>query len=157
MKALNKRTGQLEKVYVKALDSMPVGTVVEFNGQASDIPSGWEVISGKSYVAYELWTNPNPTSSFSGQDVEISLSGYAMIEIFYTRFQGIKILSNRIPFSSNEQTELNYSDYDSGSVRSWNRNVTLSTTKIAFGDCKINNTTTNTGLIPYKIIGYKEV
>lgn len=50
MKALNKQTGQLEKVYVKALDSMPVGTIVDFNGQASDIPSGWDVVSDKSIM-----------------------------------------------------------------------------------------------------------
>lgn len=42
MKARNPSTGTLETVYVKALDSMPVGTEVDFDGSASDIPTGWE-------------------------------------------------------------------------------------------------------------------
>ena len=42
MKARNPSTGTLETVYVKALDSMPVGTIVDYDGQASDIPTGWE-------------------------------------------------------------------------------------------------------------------
>ena len=58
MRALNKQTGQLEKVYVKALDSMPVGTIVEFDGQASDIPVGWEEITDfNSYSTSEVKTN----------------------------------------------------------------------------------------------------
>lgn len=42
MKALNPNTGTYDTIYVKALDSMPVGTIVGFDGQASDIPTGWE-------------------------------------------------------------------------------------------------------------------
>ena len=41
MKALNPSTGNLEEVYVRALDGMPVGTIVDYDGQASDIPTGW--------------------------------------------------------------------------------------------------------------------
>lgn len=41
MKALNPSTGNLEEVYVKALDSLPVGTIVDYDGQTSDIPTGW--------------------------------------------------------------------------------------------------------------------
>lgn len=37
-----KDDGQFKEIYVKALDSMPVGTIVEYIGQASDIPTGWE-------------------------------------------------------------------------------------------------------------------
>lgn len=35
-------TGQFKEIYVKALDSLPVGTIVDYDGQASDIPTGWE-------------------------------------------------------------------------------------------------------------------
>ena len=42
MKARNPSTGTLDTVYVKALDSMPVGTIVDYDGQAGDIPTGWE-------------------------------------------------------------------------------------------------------------------
>ena len=103
----------------------------------------------------ELWTNSSPTSSFASQTIGITLTDYKYIEIYYSRFTGTKILCNKIPFSNSSiQTELNYSDYDNG-ARSWNRNATIDTTGIQFGNCSINGTTTNTGLIPYKIIGYK--
>lgn len=42
MKARNPSTGNLEEVYVKALDSMPVGSEIDFIGSTSDIPTGWE-------------------------------------------------------------------------------------------------------------------
>lgn len=50
MEAKNPNTGNLEKVYVKALDSLPVGTEVDFTGSASDIPLGWEAISGQNKI-----------------------------------------------------------------------------------------------------------
>ena len=42
MKVKNPSTGNFEEVYIKALDSLPVGTEVDFAGSASDIPVGWE-------------------------------------------------------------------------------------------------------------------
>jgi hypothetical protein len=44
MKVKNPSTGNFEEVYVKALDSLPVGTEVDFTGSASDIPAGWEQV-----------------------------------------------------------------------------------------------------------------
>ena len=44
MKALNPSTGTLETVYVKALDSLPVGAEIDFTGADSDIPLGWEKV-----------------------------------------------------------------------------------------------------------------
>ena len=44
MLARDRQTNQFKKVYVKALDSMPVGSEIDFDGQASDIPVGWEEI-----------------------------------------------------------------------------------------------------------------
>ena len=48
MKARNPSTGTLDTVYVKALDSMPVGSVVEFTGSSADIPAGWEEVNDYS-------------------------------------------------------------------------------------------------------------
>lgn len=44
MKARNPSTGNLETVYVKALDSMPVGSIVDFTGSSADVPAGWEEV-----------------------------------------------------------------------------------------------------------------
>ena len=45
MRAKDKTTGQFKKVYVKALDSMPVGSELDFDGNSADIPVGWEEVS----------------------------------------------------------------------------------------------------------------
>lgn len=103
-----------------------------------------------------LWTNSSPTSSFNSQIINIDLTAYDLIEIFYTRFQGINNFSERISFNgSTTYTQLTYSDYENNSVRAWNRNVEISNTSVGFNICTINGTTTNTGLIPYAIVGYK--
>lgn len=47
MKALNPSTGNLETVYVKALDSMPVGIIVEFpTTDSSQLPAGYMFCDG---------------------------------------------------------------------------------------------------------------
>ena len=42
LKYKDETTGTFKDLEVKALDSMPVGTIVDYDGQASDIPAGWE-------------------------------------------------------------------------------------------------------------------
>lgn len=48
MKVKNPSTGNFEEVYVKALDSLPVGAEIDFTGSASDIPVGWEQVDDYS-------------------------------------------------------------------------------------------------------------
>lgn len=63
MKARNPNTGNLETVYVKALDSMPVGTEVDFDGTSADIPTGWEEISEYSTTEIntgKVWIDSKP-------------------------------------------------------------------------------------------------
>lgn len=50
MKVKNPSTGNFEEVYVKALDSLPVGTEVDFTGSASDIPAGWEQVDSPTNI-----------------------------------------------------------------------------------------------------------
>lgn len=44
-----------KELYIKALDSMPIGTIVDYDGQASDIPIGWEEV-GNDYSTTEINT-----------------------------------------------------------------------------------------------------
>ena len=63
MKVLNPNTGQFEEVYVKALDSLPVGTEIDFDGAVSDIPTGWEqvdVYSTTEVKTGDTWINNKP-------------------------------------------------------------------------------------------------
>ena len=49
MKALNPNTGQLETVYVKALDSLPVGIILEFpTTDSSKLPTGYMFCDGSA-------------------------------------------------------------------------------------------------------------
>ncbi len=94
MKAKDKTTGTFKEVYVKALDSMPVGTEVDFDGPASDIPVGWEQVNDTS----------KPTLLYSdetGTDIDFTLtddiSNYSFIEVFgYNSFTGNKVSSGKI-------------------------------------------------------------
>lgn len=54
MKVKNPSTGNFEEVYVKALDSLPVGSEIDFTGSVSDIPVGWEQVD--SYSTSEVNT-----------------------------------------------------------------------------------------------------
>lgn len=114
-------------------------------------------LDNKQEKGTTLWTNNNPSSAFSEQAINnINLTDYQIIKIVFSRFTGnIQLTQDFVFDNSDLDCEIIYSDYDSGNVRSWNRSVTLKTTSVEFGNCTINGTTTNTGLIPYKIIGYK--
>lgn len=166
MRALNKRTGQLEKVYVKALDSMPVGTIVSFDGQASDIPVGWEEVSGKNYVAYELFNNNSGISD--NITLNDSVENYDYIIVFYSNNSAGTYNTNRIDNPNNKNTTFmtidiggGYITYVGGTYKILNNKIThlysgafnvrasgitdYSTASVA-GNIKI-----------YKVIGYKEV
>ena len=74
-----KDEGQFKEIYVKALDSLPVGAEIDFDGDSADIPDGWEVVSGKSLVAYDLYNN----ASGSNGNITLSdnISNYKIIEL----------------------------------------------------------------------------
>ena len=99
-----------------------------------------------------LWTNSAPTTSFSPQTVEIDLSGYAAIGIYFYNYSStdpeygaqmvIGLVGDKICLPLTSYT-------GRGGVRI----ATTSTSGIAFGDGLYNNTTQNGYAIPYKIYG----
>ena len=66
MKALDTVSGTFKKVYVKALDSLPVGSEIDYSGSAGNIPVGWEQVTDpNSYSTTEVktektWTTGKP-------------------------------------------------------------------------------------------------
>lgn len=153
MKARNPSTGNLETVYVKALDSMPVGTEVDFDGQASDIPTGWEQVDNI------LWTNPNPTSDFASQNVTLNSDDYDMYEIIYKNYKTENYYMNT-GTTPKGYGKLIMMIGGANGPYNYTRQVTFnSATSLTIGNCTVNYGTTtsqnNAQVIPVYIIGYK--
>lgn len=161
MKARNPNTGNFEKLYVKALDSMPIGTEVDFDGSVSDIPDGWEEVSGTNYTAFELYNNTSGTTGTI--QLSDSVSNYSYIEILYfinvlpnicgnsciidPNVCSRAILFTSIPTNANWSTNVRLIEISGTSITNVYENyINLigSTTDTNTSDIKI-----------YKVIGYK--
>ena len=70
-----KDNSQFKEIYVKALDSMPVGTEVDFDGNSADIPDGWEQVSEWKSLATNVSSNTkvNLPDNFDELFVEINM------------------------------------------------------------------------------------
>ena len=112
MKALNPNTGNLETVYVKAIDSLPVGTTVEYTGQASDIPAGWEAVSGQNKITKTSETRPL-TRSVVNEYSESTENAYSC-DYQNKAFGGIILWTNPAPNSgfAGQDITLPNEDYD---------------------------------------------
>lgn len=161
MKARNPNTGNFEKLYVKALDSMPVGTEVDFNGQASDIPVGWEEVDSNANI---LWTNSNPTNSFGSQNITIVNKDYDMVEVVYALLNqnnyAYRKSTGRIPYEQGKKIQAEIIDYDGNiGLVVYRRLITMtSKTEFAITDSDklwiTGGETDNTRCIPLLVIGY---
>lgn len=103
-----------------------------------------------------LWTNSSPTSEFAGQTITLSSSDYDYVMLYYARTPGSRneVFCNIL--EKNKDTELLYLDYFGNATRTWSRSAYIRNgTSVTFGACTINGSTTNTGLVPQKIIGCK--
>ena len=54
MKYRDPETGEFKELYVKAADTLPVGTVVDFDGD--EVPAGWEAVGSDDYSTEETFT-----------------------------------------------------------------------------------------------------
>ena len=107
-----------------------------------------------------LWTNPNPTSSFSAQTISLDLSKYDMVEIsaFYSVTEDVNKMLTTSIIPTNSLGSVS-SQKGNGTAFA-NRKVTLSSQSIAFTACTQHYDTTsrdnmNTCCVPYKIYGIK--
>ena len=103
----------------------------------------------------ELWTNTSLGGAFGPQTIQVDLSPYKYVELVYYRYPAATTPMFRIFAKVGDVSQLNYCDYDSGSVRAWIREFEVKSTGIEFKIATINGTTNNRGLVPGKIIGHK--
>lgn len=54
MKYRDPETGEFKELYTKAADTLPVGTVVDFDGD--EVPAGWEAAGSDDYSTEETFT-----------------------------------------------------------------------------------------------------
>lgn len=85
---LNNIENGVEYLYENGLiaQNLPVGSEVDYVGQISDIPSGWEQITSEQ----TLWTNTTPTSDFIPQTITLSSSDYDVLGIYYYDYKTTK-------------------------------------------------------------------
>ena len=158
-----KDNGQWKEIYIKALDSMPVGTEVDFDGQTSDIPVGWEQVNNK-VVLYE---NPNGTNT--NVTVSDDLYNYDYVDIVYGKTSKKSIYVARIVVPKNIN-DYSFSLNRTGSLA--NMNLILEYTDYSYANKVITPTTyyeveiknnqtsaitSYNGNYIFKVIGYKEV
>ena len=120
--------------------------------------------SNNAFGGTILWTNPNPTSNFSAQDITLSSDDYDCIEIVYefTRNAGYRqiISTGKIPYSTNGgfMQAVTYGG-DKGVIVGV-RNISFTNkTTISIQNCNrywtIGTEIGNDFCIPLYIIGYK--
>ena len=54
MKYRDPETGEFKELYTKAADTLPVGTIVDYDGD--EIPAGWEAAESDDYSLEEIFT-----------------------------------------------------------------------------------------------------
>lgn len=145
MKARNPSTGNLEEVYVKALDSLPVGSEIDFTGSASDIPVGWEQVDTLNNIP--IWINLYGNSAFQPKEITGVFSQYSKFEIYAFVDTNGSIITHG---TATKGTAKNIT-YTSA----YSRSFTITDTKITIAEGKYNNTTNNASIIPAFIIGIK--
>lgn len=78
------------KIKVKALDGMPVGTIVDYDGQASDIPAGWETY-GTGQIKKTSETTPTMASIVN--EINTSTKDAYSCKFITDNFNGNRIYS----------------------------------------------------------------
>jgi hypothetical protein len=106
-----------------------------------------------------LWENPNPTSRFGTQTLNIDFSKYSSLIIetngYLTGGVTSNIQYNYIDFNLTKLSICGSYSYNGSAYCSW-RFITLSSSAINFSQGKANNATEDGLCVPLKIYGFKK-
>lgn len=115
-----------------------------------------------------LWTNPNPTSSFSAQTITLSSDGYDFLEIYYCSPVMNSIYTNTVlstKILKGYNGVLNFAGNGSSAGTQYNMNFYRQVNRNSDKSFSItscvyywgsNSASNDAFLIPLKIIGYKQ-
>ena len=154
---LNNIENGVEYLYENGLiaQNLPIGSEVEYSGQVSDIPAGWEQTG---VLQQTLWTNSDVTQAISQTtNITLSSSNYDMLEIYYIQATNMTSLMYSNKILKGASTRMRISTTDGANIY---RGMTyLSDTSyridLPYSETTLSNI--NSLAIPYKIIGYKNV
>lgn len=146
MKYKDPITGEFKPISVKVSDTLPIGSVVDFDG--TTVPSGWEEVDNDSKI---LWTNPNPNSEFASQQITLKSNNYNELIWFYVHYAS----SNTIMSSTSIKgygTIISVPNSQGALAR---RQITRnSDTKFTIGAVE-GSTTDLSNLVPLYVVGKK--
>lgn len=142
MKYKDPVTGQLKELSLKAADTLPIGTIVDYDGE--EVPEGWEQVEDNPKL---LWTNPNTTAEFHAQNITLSSSDYDILEWYFRVARDKEYVMVTRTIKGWGGKIINYNDDGSLRYRYMNRN-----NDISYG---ITSPGFDGALIPMYVIGYK--
>ena len=147
-------------------ETLPVGSEIDFDGQVSDIPTGWEQVGGKTLVAYELYESETDAGTASSIQLSDSIANYKYIEIHFRNNDGADFKGSQ-KINVTRQTiraSLIYNHLFNNEVYTKAGEVTLSGTTLSFltnyqliSNNNGNNVSSGTFVYVTKVVGYKEV
>lgn len=157
MKYKDPSTGQLKELSLKAADTLPIGTIVDYDGE--EVPEGWEEVPSNEPKI--LWTNPNPKKQFDEQTITLNSDDYDAYSIIFNEHTTEDLYYNNglIPIGHGCRLEGGYGGAGGSATRSRqvdftnNTRLTFQIGKIGIGTTAA--TTDNTVCVPIYIIGYK--
>lgn len=155
MKYKDPITGEIKDIYVKALDNLPVGAIVDYDGDT--VPDGYEEVENEK-ILYES-NGSNETITLSD-----SSANYSYLEIFYQNNDGKKG-SLKIEKPNNAAVSLETSSIFDTAIYFKFASIIISGTTITFNrfvdvtmeSAKNTFSTSSKNIYITKVIGYKEV
>ena len=139
-------------------DNLPVGVEMDFDGQASDIPTGWQQITSEQI----LWTNSDPSTTFANQTITLSSSDYDVLGIYYYDYRVTKGMQYAKAIKG-EDIRLTTTFWYDNKIYIASRKIDfVSNTSLSVDnatgietDAITTPAVTNAQCIPVKIVGYK--
>lgn len=107
-----------------------------------------------------LWENASPTSAFAAQTVQLNLSSYDAVFIYYQNSTP-KSYGSPIILVGTPEYVFRFSSNNGNNQRYFTRSATVTTSGVEFSACQYfqqgssNGTAQNTDLVPVKIYGIK--
>lgn len=144
-------------------ETLPVGSEIDFDGESTDIPTGWEQVEGKTYLGTVLY---NDTTGTTGSvTLSDSSANYNYMEIYFRTNDGLGYTGCQKVYNPDaKKTCLIYWHLSSGTYSYVKvKGISISGTSITnnlYSEISISNSVSSTStnnIYITRVVGYKEV